>query len=380
MKIAFLADLHVSEDRIDEHVEILRSVAGGIVAGGPDLVLVGGDLCGRRTPHRATPTERNAIVEFVVAVGEVAPVIVVRGNHDAPGDWDFLERLRVDVTYVSDGPECVEGDGWSVLVLPWIDRSAFGGRGYHEGVRGRYKRAIEEFRSGLLTAREGGAETFLLGHVALAGAMARDGRVIQTDDPLVSLSDLACSDGGLWSGVFLGHYHVPQDVVHTDPTVVYSGSTTANEYGDGRDKSWVLWDDGRIERRSIDVVVRLVLDVDGESGEVVAETPAVGIDGVCEGVVPRMHVKVRVHVGESRLLGPARVVARQWYARLHEYVLSCATEFVMPASPPNRDGAVEVAQSLGLTEKVAAYLRLRDPRPMNGEIDAALRILEEFGG
>jgi DNA repair exonuclease SbcCD nuclease subunit len=73
--------VHVDErGRLGDVVEVLRAFVDGITEEVVDLVLVAGDCFERRS----TPAERAVLADFLQAAADVAPVVVVKGNHDQP--------------------------------------------------------------------------------------------------------------------------------------------------------------------------------------------------------------------------------------------------------------------------------------------------------
>ena len=133
MRVGFVTDIHVRDVDLVEQIPAMKAVAEKMKEEGVELVLVGGDLAGVTVPHRASPRERNALVDFFLALGEFARVIIVRGNHDFPGDYQFTNHLAVDdrgevrkpITYISEPTVVSDGGSWDVFVFPWLDRSRF---------------------------------------------------------------------------------------------------------------------------------------------------------------------------------------------------------------------------------------------------------------
>ena len=64
---------------------------------------------------RSTVEDRNTVAGYLVAMAQYAPVIVVGGNHCAPGDLDVLGKLAsrwpIYVVTRSEGPVSDVGDG-----------------------------------------------------------------------------------------------------------------------------------------------------------------------------------------------------------------------------------------------------------------------------
>ncbi len=90
MKILHTSDWHVGKtirgrSRADEHRTVLSEIAAVAADRDVDLVFVAGDLFETASPG---PEAERIVYEALLALAEVAPVIVVSGNHDNP------QRLR----------------------------------------------------------------------------------------------------------------------------------------------------------------------------------------------------------------------------------------------------------------------------------------------
>jgi DNA repair exonuclease SbcCD nuclease subunit len=373
MRVAFVTDLHITQARLKEHRPVLRRVALSIWDKEPDLLLVGGDLCGLRVPHRATPDERNALVDFLrTAVDDGdTPIVVVRGNHDARGDFDFLDHLAIDCTYM-DEPGVVEGGGdgddWAVMCLPWVDRTAVSDpERYQDEVRALYRDELQ----GYLNEKGRAQNLFVLGHVAIKGATLCEGQpAVPIIDPVIPLSDM---DGDLRAG-FFGHYHHPQSLQSGDHPIVYGGSLNVNEYGEDDRKAWVLWEDGGLTQQPIRGPRRVTLDMDDQNGTVVEVKPN---DEALTGDLSTVHLKVRVKVTADSM-DAALATAAQARAKYADQVASVRVEYVPRVHHATRDGADEVAVAVTVTDKVAAYFD-RMPRPPGKRLaNRALQLLDEL--
>jgi len=365
MRVAFVTDLHVTQARLREHAPVLRKVAGAICATHPDLLLVGGDLCGLRVPHRATPEERNTLVDFLRrATGDGEwPAVVVRGNHDAPGDFDFLDHLAIDATYMGE-PGVVEGDRWGVVCLPWVDRTAVSDPERYQGeVRALYRDTL----AGYLQDPDRRPHVFVLGHAAIKGATLHDGQpAVPIADPVVPLSDL---DGDFRAG-FFGHYHHPQILESGDRPIVYGGSLNVNEHGEDYRKTWTEWTPKRCRFHRIPTPIRATLVVDdlGKTLEVKPDADALG---------PNAHLKIRV-VAQGDRLDQAITAARRVRAQYVGNVLSVRVEYDTRVQPRTREGAADIADRTTIPDKVALYLDRKRPK-IKGSLKAeALQILDEL--
>src|SRR5690606_33414630 len=92
-RVAVIADSHFDEhSRFEECVRLHGWIADDLRARRVDAVVHTGDVYERKS----TPLERQAVADWVRRVASVAPVLVVRGNHDAVDDLPLLERLATE--------------------------------------------------------------------------------------------------------------------------------------------------------------------------------------------------------------------------------------------------------------------------------------------
>jgi len=368
MHVAFVTDLHITQARLQEHEPVLKQLALSIWDKEPDLVLVGGDLCGLRVPHRATPDERNALVDFLRTIVDDrgTPIVVVRGNHDAPGDFDFLDHLAIDVTYM-DEPGVVEGDTWAVVCLPWVDRTGVSDpEDYQREVRAWYHDELH----GYLSSKDRRPHVFVLGHAAIKGAVLRDGQpAVPIADPVIPLSDL---DGDFRAG-FFGHYHQPQILKPADPLIVYGGSVNVNEHGEDHRKTWTEWTPEGIRLHRISTPARVTMIVD-DLGKTLEVRPA---DADLDDLGKADRLKVRV-VAQADRMDQAITTGRRIRAKHAEGVRSVTVEYDTQVQHRTREGAEDVAARTAIPDKVKLYLDRKRPK-IKGSLKAeALQILDEL--
>lgn len=375
MKAAFLSDIHVRESNLLTHMEILNQVAEQIKDRNPDIILVGGDLV-EQVSHKATPAERNALLSFFLKFE--CPVIVIRGNHDFPGDHDFKNHLLNDITYVSE-PTCIvsKDKSWGVLCLPWIDRSVFEiGTDYGASVRKLYRKAIIDMQMEVDHA-------FVLGHIAAMGAFLREGQpVVPTKDPMIDL-DVLLKDAD-FEVVFLGHYHAPQELDAPVPAF-YAGSTFAREYGEPGPKRWILWDSIRgAESVEIQQKYKLVFDASNEERIEVRGGLLDGEGGVIEDILQKLDKNFVSSVRVSATIDECDVVeARARVGRIIEKIKEMGIEVAPPQIHIERrvrvrEGAAAIAKAVELREKVQAFFTQLDPMPNSDTQRRALEFLERY--
>ncbi|NNC39300.1 MAG: exonuclease subunit SbcD, partial [Acidimicrobiia bacterium] len=135
MKLLHTSDWHVGRtirgrSRAEEHRAVLAEMAGIAASESVDLILVAGDVFDVSAP---SPESERIVYQALLALAEVAPVLVVSGNHDHPRRLEavtpLLELGRVTVRAMPARPE----DGGlvrfadfntTVALLPFLSQRA----------------------------------------------------------------------------------------------------------------------------------------------------------------------------------------------------------------------------------------------------------------
>lgn len=97
IRLAHISDIHIQEQQpafggasLNEQLEILTWIADDARDQRVELIVIAGDLY-----HQASqPAEREVAAEAVRRFAEVAPVVIVKGNHDVTKDLAILRRLK----------------------------------------------------------------------------------------------------------------------------------------------------------------------------------------------------------------------------------------------------------------------------------------------
>lgn len=136
MKLLHTSDWHVGKtirgrSRADEHRAVLSEIAGVAADEDVDLVLVAGDLFETASPG---PEAEHIVYQALLALAQVAPVIVVSGNHDNPQRLravaPLLELGRVTAATAARRPddggivthETERGEVARVALLPFVSQ------------------------------------------------------------------------------------------------------------------------------------------------------------------------------------------------------------------------------------------------------------------
>jgi exonuclease SbcD len=209
-------------------------------------ILIAGDLYDRALP----PVDAVRLAdEALCRLSEVAPVVVISGNHDSAPRLGFgaslFDRAGVHVrTAVSGIGSPVVLDGLSVFAIPYLEpdlvREELGA-----GDRGHgpvLEAAMDRVRAGLVP----GARSVVLAHAFVAGASET------SSERDLSVGGAASVPAAVFRGVdyaALGHLHPPQTV---GSSAAYSGSPVAFSFSEvGHAKSVRVVD---LEARSAEVV------------------------------------------------------------------------------------------------------------------------------
>jgi exonuclease SbcD len=220
MRLLHTADWHLGrafhgEDLLGAQAAFLDFLVGVARAEGPDGIVVAGDLFDRALP----PVDAVRLAsEALWRLSEVAPVVVVSGNHDSAARLGFGAELfaRADVHVRTDPASAgvpVELGGGLVYPIPYLEpdlvRDAL-------GCAERSHAAVTEAAMGLvradLAARgagPGGAPIVVVAHAFVAGAAGCE------SERDLAVGGAAHVPASVFAGVdyvALGHLHGPQVV------------------------------------------------------------------------------------------------------------------------------------------------------------------------
>lgn len=190
-------------------------------------------------------TEREAVAEWVTRMCEVAPGVMVRGNHDLPGEVAFMQRLRTKHPLIVEERAGVHiVGGAAVAAVAWPERAPIlamaGSIGATEEVIREALQAV--FRGlGSELATRAGNELPRIGlmHGLVDGSIASSGQPLLGLPINIGLADLALfgADMGI-----LSHIHKPQ---HFAPPSggpwAYAGSSHRTDHSQGNERKVVLF-------------------------------------------------------------------------------------------------------------------------------------------
>lgn len=246
VRIAHIADTHFDfRNDIDDVSDALAEMECCFDQYKPDLIVHAGDVF-----HRTSSVvERRVAAESLIALAEYAPVVGVRGNHDALGDLLILNKLRTrhPVRFFERPGEvvCLETASnacIAVHVMPWIDKAHFVSKvedAWEEDAHsGRLQEAIDllfhTLAGDVAESRQEGAVPIVVSHALVQGSVTSTGQTL-TGHALECTPHAFRETGAAY--VALGHVHKYQEWY--DGQVCYSGSPTRQTFGEPEPKGWV---------------------------------------------------------------------------------------------------------------------------------------------
>lgn len=243
MIVAHTADLHLDEraphETLDEQVERLQWIGVDAHSSGASLMLCAGDVFERAS----TPAERNAAIVIFLRWSRMFPVVLVYGNHDRPGDLDYLGALSTEHQIaVISRPVIVTPPDLHIQVacMPWPRKSWLAGKvkaGTDIGqlANEAVRVILNGFCSKLGATEARFGKTVLLGHIELGAALTDSGQPMAgLSEAVLSESDLRAVGADYYA---LGHIH-KQQVLGGD--ICYPGSPRQTTFGEEGGKGYAL--------------------------------------------------------------------------------------------------------------------------------------------
>lgn len=256
VKILHTADWHVGRairgrSRADEHRAVLDEIATIAAGEDVDLIAVAGDIFDVVAP---TAESEQIVYQALLRFSDIAPVVMVAGNHDNPRRLDavapLLELGRVHVVATPLKPddggvvkiETRSGEIARVAMLPFVTQRGI--------VSASALMDLEAFEHGALYAERLAAildklnEGITTGdvNIVIAHLMVAEGVLGGGERSAHTIFDYWVPAGafdGTLSYVALGHLHRPQRIPAAAP-VWYAGSPLQLDFGETEDDKAVL--------------------------------------------------------------------------------------------------------------------------------------------
>lgn len=367
MRLLHLADLHLhlSGPRSAECRRILDHVAEHAGDVRPDAIVIAGDVFDRRS----TPEERLYLASFLSALGDVAPVEIIHGNHDSVEDIELFGRLDDDAIHVWARPIVAQVGGCSLAVLPWPNlghlASAMGPQASIADRRTGARTALLDLLRGLRAdlGLRPGVPSILVGHLPVIGASMDSGQPVAGGNEIALSVDELLECGA--AGVALGHVHLRQQMRSSDGRPVwYAGAPFRGSFGEATGgKGGLVWewegDHWRVEPWAVPARRMILIDMewtdvgDGEGGPPVGLTYDSGEDS--DNAIDLGDAEVRLRFAFP---SDVREAARIQAAEMCTAYLSAGAHSVTLDPQPiivQRTRCAEIATARTTAEKLAAW-------------------------
>jgi len=258
MKVLHFADLHLGVEtygRLDaatglstrflDFLSVFDQLVDFALENGVDLVLFCGDAYKSREPGQTQQREFARRINRLVSAD--IPVFLLVGNHDLPNaigratTTEIFDVLAIKNVYVSNRPAVYSIPTRSGVVqvasLPWLRRSALLGR--EETKNLNFEQVNQHLQKALTGIVNNHAEkldprlpSILAAHVWVSGAKLASERSMSIgQEHELLLGNVA---NPAFDYIALGHIH-KQQVLSTDPPVVYAGSLERIDFGEEKD-------------------------------------------------------------------------------------------------------------------------------------------------
>ncbi len=250
MKLLHTADWHVGRtirgrSRAAEHRAVLAELVGLARTEAVDLVVVAGDQFDVQAP---SPEAEQIVWSTLQDLAEVAPVVVVSGNHDNPRRLDAVRTLLAanaihavgSLRRPEDGgvfsTEAADGTPVNVALLPFLHhRAAVRGLDLLDAEKAdgeygaQYAGMYQAYTGALCQAMDPAEANLLVSHVTAFGGMRGGG------EREAHTIERYCIDARAFPQVLdyvaLGHLHLAQQV-GSAPPVRYAGSPLMMDFGE----------------------------------------------------------------------------------------------------------------------------------------------------
>ena len=242
LQIVGIGDIHLRSTS-SRNAERLRALDQTLQEGSRLPHLAAWILLGDVFDARSTVDDRNTLKDYLRSLAAHAPVVIVQGNHCAPGDLDIFGELsgRWPIHVVTN-PRIVDvsgptGHDLHVACLPYPHRASLVAAGTDrseildvgmQALQGTCRGLAAE----LAVARSRGGLGLFAGHVNVEGSIASNGQP-SIGKELSITTEMLRMFGDVPQ--ILGHIHLPQQI----GTAHYVGSVSPCDWGETEQKRYV---------------------------------------------------------------------------------------------------------------------------------------------
>ena len=259
MKVLHFADLHLGVEsyghidattglstRLNDILSTFDRVIDYVLNNDIDLVLFCGDAYKNREPSQTQQREFARRISRLSSNG--IPIFLLIGNHDLPNaigratSTEIFDTLAVKNVYVSSKPDIypipTKHGIIQIVSLPWLRRSVLLSKEdtknlNFEQLNERMQQSLTNIINTLATKLDTNLPAILAAHIWVVGATLGTEKMMTIgQEHTLLLSNVA---NPAYDYIALGHIH-KQQVLQSNPPVVYSGSGERLDFGDEDDE------------------------------------------------------------------------------------------------------------------------------------------------
>lgn len=236
LKILHTSDWHIGRtldgnDLAAEQADVLEQILGFATTYRPDVVVVAGDVYDLPSPSAASQQLCN---QYIIKLGQVAPVLIIPGNHDSRNRFkaleEFAEASNIHITSqiheVTQRAFQFEENGKKVRVycIPFVAPNNVRGLEGFEGVSLTHEGVVESLMQRIKKdADVHSSRIIAVSHLFLTGGEQSKSKA-ERDIEYGGVHDIKASSFSGADLVLLGHLHRSQTPSKKIPVAHYSGS------------------------------------------------------------------------------------------------------------------------------------------------------------
>jgi DNA repair exonuclease SbcCD nuclease subunit len=341
----------------------------------PDLTIITGDLY----DGASDPDSRELAKKLVVEQADIAPVVIIKGNHDIRTDLLILAGLRAKFPiHVYEQPSVMsflgkQGDSVFIHFLPWLTKAAWvaGQVGVDMGIQAGNE-AVSLLALTYLkmqVAKYGAGKHLLYSHLMISGSKAENHQPLLGEGITFGYHDLV--EAGFSGGAF-GHIHLAQtfgDREQGSPEFRYNGAIAALNYGESsQDKSFSILDTDTLGVTTfhLPTTKRITYDAEWNGGINFTEPfPSLEVRGA--------RVRIRLLVAEGYNAEDGRKAIKQYFEPLPLLELKIEAQ----RKPMDQVRAATIAAAQTASQKLEAYWAATSTIPNEPMRSDMLRIASE---
>jgi len=345
MRILSTGDWHFNAGYDDDVSDSVGQIINYTYKNNVDLVVITGDIYERASD----PDSRNLAIACIQGLANKVPVIIVRGNHDAPGDLKLYNEIRSKYeikVFEAPGfykPTAIGSASVLIHVMPWLTKARW--QSLHpeaskeEGDRTVSQMVLEFLRNNVLL--HAGYKHILAGHMTIAGAKAQNRQQLGADGVTLGMYDI--TEAGFYAAM-LGHIHMKQ-YLNSD-LEFYNGSVAALDYGETPHKFFSVLDTetNEVEWQQLNTIHRQDLTAHWTPQGIEFETYN---PDTIRGA--RVRVNLRVEGGDNLAAAREQIAIAMDTLGALEYKVNPQ---VMPVSKVR---AVDISRARSLSDKLKQY-------------------------